>query len=72
MSTVIMSVGVTKSNTVHSPSCGSVATKRRYQGSNVVMLPLVFPQGKDLEAKRREAHRLIDECIDVFKKDQEK
>jgi len=69
MSTVIMAMGVTKSNTVHSPSPGWVSTKKKYPGSNVLMLPIAFVKGKTLEDKRKEAHKLVDACIDTFTKE---
>jgi hypothetical protein len=71
MSRVILSVGVTKSNIVHSTNSGFVSMKRmlKHPGSNILMMPIIFPKGKNLETQRKEAHRLIDECIDVFKKE---
>jgi len=38
-------------------------------GGKECMIPTFFVDGVDLEAKRKNAHRHIDECIDVFKKE---
>ena len=55
--------GVAKANT-----WGSVITRKKHPGSSVFMLPICFPEGKTLEDKRKEAHRMLDACIDEFQK----
>ena len=64
MTTIILSIGVANCK-------GKVKAERLAVvslGKRKVLLPVVFPKGRNLEAKRREAHRLIDDCVDAYKK----
>jgi hypothetical protein len=68
MSTVVLSIGVIPQN--GKAKVTNLSTIEL--GKKGYMIPIVFPTGKNLEAKRKETHRLIDECIDAFEKAQGK
>ena len=64
MKTVILSIGVADCRGKAKPERLAVVSL----GKRRILLPVIFPEGKNLEAKRRETHRLIDKCIDAYEK----
>lgn len=66
MTTVILSIGVADCKGKAKPERLAVVSLGK--GRRNILLPVVFPKGKNLEAKRRESHLLIDKCIDAYRK----
>ena len=67
MSTIIMSFGVVKSDKVYKDKLTVINI-----GKKRLAIPIFWLSGKTLDDKRKEAHRLVDECVDCFEKDRSK